>query len=78
MVPAASANLSWTQPTCSTSFRKENSDSVNVVEQNLFPAAVYGADLCDLHVAIAPRPLMAMIECAVMLERTPVTRQIPP
>jgi cephalosporin-C deacetylase-like acetyl esterase len=32
------------------------------VEQNLFPAAVYGADLCDLHVAIAPRPLMAMIE----------------
>ncbi len=32
------------------------------VEQNLFPAAVYGVDLCDLHVAIAPRPLMAMIE----------------
>jgi cephalosporin-C deacetylase-like acetyl esterase len=32
------------------------------VEQNLFPAAVYGADLCDLHVAIAPRPLLAMIE----------------
>jgi cephalosporin-C deacetylase-like acetyl esterase len=32
------------------------------VEQNLFPAAVHGADLCDLHVAIAPRPLMAMIE----------------
>ena len=32
------------------------------VEQNLFPAAVYGVDQCDLHVAIAPRPLMAMIE----------------
>ena len=32
------------------------------VEQNLFPAAIYGADLCDLLVAIAPRPLMAMIE----------------
>jgi cephalosporin-C deacetylase-like acetyl esterase len=32
------------------------------VEQNLFPAAVHGIDLCDLHVAIAPRPLMAMIE----------------
>lgn len=32
------------------------------VEQNLFPAAVYGIDLCDLHVAIAPRPLLALIE----------------
>lgn len=31
-------------------------------EQNLFPAAVHGVDLCDLHVAIAPRPLLAMIE----------------
>lgn len=32
------------------------------VEQNLFPAAIYGVDLCDLHVAIAPRPLLALIE----------------
>lgn len=32
------------------------------VEQNLFPAARYGIDLCDLHVAIAPRPLLALIE----------------
>ncbi len=32
------------------------------VEQNLFPAATHGVDLCDLHVAIAPRPLLAMIE----------------
>ena len=32
------------------------------VEQNIFPAALYGVDLCDLHVAIAPRPLLAMIE----------------
>jgi len=32
------------------------------VEQNLFPAAQYGIDLCDLHVAIAPRPLLALIE----------------
>ncbi len=32
------------------------------VEQNFFPAAVYGVDLCDLHVAIAPRPLLALIE----------------
>jgi cephalosporin-C deacetylase-like acetyl esterase len=32
------------------------------VEQNLFPAAKWGIDLCDLHVAIAPRPLLALIE----------------
>jgi len=32
------------------------------VEQNFFPAAVYGVDLCDLHVAIAPRRLLALIE----------------
>jgi len=32
------------------------------VEQNFFPAALYGIDLCDLHVAIAPRPLLALIE----------------
>ncbi len=32
------------------------------VEQNLFPAAVHGIDICDLHVAIAPRPLLALIE----------------
>lgn len=32
------------------------------VEQNLFPAAKYGIDGPDLHVAIAPRPLLALIE----------------
>jgi cephalosporin-C deacetylase-like acetyl esterase len=32
------------------------------VEQNLFPAALYGADMCDLHVAIAPRPLLVLVE----------------
>ena len=32
------------------------------VEQNLFPAALYGVDNVDLHVAIAPRPLLAAIE----------------
>ena len=32
------------------------------VEQNMFPAALQGVDLCDLHAAIAPRPLLAMIE----------------
>lgn len=32
------------------------------VEQNLFPAALYGVDMTDLHLAIAPRPLLATIE----------------
>jgi dienelactone hydrolase len=32
------------------------------VEQNLFPAALYGIDNVDLHVAIAPRPLLVAIE----------------
>ena len=32
------------------------------VEQNLFPAALYGIDHVDLHAAIAPRPLLAAIE----------------
>jgi len=32
------------------------------VEQNLFPAALYGVDNMDLHVAIAPRPLLVGIE----------------
>ncbi len=32
------------------------------VEQNLFPSALDGIDRCDLHVAIAPRPLLALIE----------------
>jgi cephalosporin-C deacetylase-like acetyl esterase len=32
------------------------------VEQNLFPSAVYGIDQVDLHVAIAPRPLLVGIE----------------
>jgi cephalosporin-C deacetylase-like acetyl esterase len=31
-------------------------------EQHFFPAGIYGVDLCDLHVAIAPRPLLATIE----------------
>lgn len=42
--------------------RPENRIGPSDVEQNLFPAAVHGVDLCDLHVAIAPRPLLALIE----------------
>ena len=32
------------------------------IEQNLFPSALYGIDMCDLHQAIAPRALLALIE----------------
>lgn len=32
------------------------------VEQHFFPAAIYGIDLCDVHVAVAPRPLLSTIE----------------
>jgi len=32
------------------------------VEQNLFPSAKYGIDQPDLHMAIAPRPLLVLIE----------------
>ncbi len=32
------------------------------IEQNMFPSANYGIDMCDLHQSIAPRPLLAMIE----------------
>ncbi|PYV44429.1 MAG: hypothetical protein DMG06_06535, partial [Acidobacteria bacterium] len=31
-------------------------------EQHFFPAAIYGIDSCDLHIAIAPRPLLASVE----------------
>ena len=31
-------------------------------EQHLFPAGIHGIDLCDLHAAIAPRPLLATVE----------------
>jgi cephalosporin-C deacetylase-like acetyl esterase len=32
------------------------------VEQNLFPSAIYGLDSTDIHLAIAPRPLLASSE----------------
>ncbi len=32
------------------------------VEQNLFPAALYGIDNVDLHAAIAPRPILTAVE----------------
>lgn len=35
---------------------------ISDAEQNLFPGAAEGIDVCDMHVAIAPRPLLATIE----------------
>ena len=32
------------------------------IEQNLFPAAIFGIDNVDLHAAVAPRPLLVAIE----------------
>ena len=32
------------------------------IEQNYFPGAKYGVDMPDLHIAIAPRPLLATVE----------------
>jgi hypothetical protein len=32
------------------------------VEQNIFPAALHGVDLCDVLASIAPRPLLCLIE----------------
>jgi cephalosporin-C deacetylase-like acetyl esterase len=42
--------------------RPETHLSTGDAEQHMFPAAVHGVDMCDLHVAIAPRPLLATIE----------------
>jgi cephalosporin-C deacetylase-like acetyl esterase len=33
------------------------------IDQDLFPAAIYGADAADLHIAIAPRPLLVATGC---------------
>ena len=42
--------------------RPETPIGTGDVEQHFFPAAIYGIDLCDVHVAIAPRPLLSTIE----------------
>jgi dienelactone hydrolase len=42
--------------------RPESRVGPSDVEQNYFPGAKYGIDHPDLHIAIAPRPLMALIE----------------
>jgi cephalosporin-C deacetylase-like acetyl esterase len=42
--------------------RPETRVQTGDTEQHFFPGAIYGVDLCDLHVAIAPRPSLATIE----------------
>ncbi|HUS06629.1 MAG TPA: alpha/beta hydrolase family protein [Bryobacteraceae bacterium] len=61
-VKCAVVNEGGTAHRWPSEIRPESRVGPSDVEQNLFPAAVYGADMCDLHVAIAPRPLMVMIE----------------
>ncbi len=43
-------------------FRPESVLDTGDTEQHIFRAGLHGIDLCDLHVAIAPRPLLATIE----------------
>jgi cephalosporin-C deacetylase-like acetyl esterase len=42
--------------------RPETRIEIGDTEQELFPSAVYGVDRPDMHVAIAPRPLLVLIE----------------
>ena len=42
--------------------RPETPVETGDIEQHFFPAAIYGIDLCDLLVAITPRPLLVTIE----------------
>jgi len=42
--------------------RPETRIEIGDTEQELFPSAVYGVDRPDLHIAIAPRPLLVLIE----------------
>lgn len=42
--------------------RPETQLGTGDTEQHFFPAAIFGIDLPDLHVAIAPRPLLATVE----------------
>lgn len=55
--------------------RPETSIGTGDVEQHFFPAAIYGIDLPDVHVAIAPRPLLSTIE-NYSTEFNEVARQI--
>lgn len=61
-VACAVVNEGGTSHRWPVQFRAGSRVGPSDVEQNLFPAALYGADHCDLHVAIAPRPLLALIE----------------
>jgi cephalosporin-C deacetylase-like acetyl esterase len=43
-------------------FRPESRLGTGDTEQHIFRSAIHGIDLCDLHVTIAPRPLLVTIE----------------
>ncbi len=42
--------------------KADGSAPISDAEQNLFPSAVDGIDTCDMHAAVAPRPLLVLIE----------------
>jgi cephalosporin-C deacetylase-like acetyl esterase len=61
-VSCASVNQGGTSHRWPVRFGPGSRLSTGDTEQHIFRSALYGIDLCDLHVAIAPRPLLATIE----------------
>jgi cephalosporin-C deacetylase-like acetyl esterase len=61
-VQCAAVNEGGTRHRWPVLIRPETRVETGDTEQHFFPAAIYGVDMCDLHVAIAPRPLLAAIE----------------
>jgi cephalosporin-C deacetylase-like acetyl esterase len=61
-VQCAAVNQAGTRHRWPVTIRPESRVGPSDIEQNLFPAALYGIDHCDLQIAIAPRPQLATIE----------------
>ncbi len=61
-IRCAAINEGGTMHRWPVAFSRQGSAPLSEGEQNLFPAAIHGIDACDLHVAVAPRPLLATIE----------------
>ena len=61
-VQCAVINQAGTRHRWPLNIRPESRVGPSDIEQNLFPAALYGIDHCDIQSAIAPRPQLATIE----------------
>ena len=61
-VQCAAANEGGSGHRWPVEIRPETRLETGDTEQHFFPAGIYGIDKCDLHVAIAPRPLLITIE----------------